>query len=94
MTTKNLEGDRHENYGLSPRANQAKCFAARDLDGVLADYGENGVLFGHGDALRRPNAIKTVFAELPNSQNQVFPSPEDSDQSKTTMHTSFGAPKP
>lgn len=45
-------------------AYHAKCLAARDIDGVLAGYSEDAVFFGHGDVLRGPNAIKTVFEAL------------------------------
>ncbi len=45
-----------------------KCFAARDMEGVLADYSADAVFFGPEGALRGPNAIKPasekVFAEL------------------------------
>lgn len=45
-------------------APHAKCFAARNIDGLLADYSDDAVFFGHGDVLRGPNAIKIVFDEL------------------------------
>jgi ketosteroid isomerase-like protein len=36
-----------------------KCFADRDLDGVLADYSPDAVFFGPEGILRGPNAIRT-----------------------------------
>ena len=41
-----------------------KCFADRDLDGVLADYSADAVFFGPEGALRGPNAIKPVFERM------------------------------
>jgi ketosteroid isomerase-like protein len=41
-----------------------KCFANRDIDGVLADYSEDAVFFGSEGALRGPNAIKPVFERM------------------------------
>lgn len=41
-----------------------KCFAARDIDGVLADYSADVVFFGPEGALRGPNAIKPVFERM------------------------------
>jgi ketosteroid isomerase-like protein len=41
-----------------------KCFAARDMDGVLADYSADAVFFGPEGALRRPNSIKLVFERM------------------------------
>ena len=38
-----------------------KCFAARDLDGLLADYAADAVFFGPEGAFRGPDAIKPVF---------------------------------
>jgi ketosteroid isomerase-like protein len=35
-----------------------KCFADRDLDGLLADYSRDAVFFGPEGALRGPSAIK------------------------------------
>jgi ketosteroid isomerase-like protein len=40
-----------------------KCFAARDMDGVL-DYSADTVFFGPEGALRGPNAIKPVFERM------------------------------
>ena len=41
-----------------------KCFAARDMDGVLADYLADALFFGPEGALRGPNAIKPVFEKM------------------------------
>jgi hypothetical protein len=42
-----------------------KCFAGRDLDGVLADYsGGRGVFWPRRRKLRRPNAIQPVFERM------------------------------
>jgi ketosteroid isomerase-like protein len=41
-----------------------KCFAARDMEGVLADYSVDAVFFGPEGALRGPNAIKPVFEKI------------------------------
>jgi ketosteroid isomerase-like protein len=41
-----------------------KCFAARDMDGVLADYSADAVFFRPEGALRGPNAIKPVFERM------------------------------
>ncbi len=41
-----------------------KCFADRDLDGVLADYSADAVFFGPEGALWGPNAIKPVFERM------------------------------
>jgi len=41
-----------------------KCFADRDLDGLLADYSADAVFFSSEGALRGPNAIKPVFERL------------------------------
>jgi ketosteroid isomerase-like protein len=41
-----------------------KCFADRDLDGVLADYSPDAVFFGPEGTRRGPNAIKPVFAKM------------------------------
>ncbi len=41
-----------------------KCFAARDMDGVLADYSADAVFFGLEGALRGSNAIKPVFERM------------------------------
>src|SRR5258708_37258677 len=49
-----------------------KCFADRDMEGVLADYSADAVFFGPEGALRGPNAIKPasekVFAGLPKAR--------------------------
>jgi hypothetical protein len=68
-----------------------KCFAARHMDGVLADYSADAVFFGPEGALHGPNAIKPVFNKCsPSSLNQVRPLPEGSDELRGNMHTSFG----
>ena len=41
-----------------------KCFANRDLNGLLADYSADAVFFGPEGALRGPAAIKPVFERL------------------------------
>jgi len=41
-----------------------KCFGERDLDGVLADYSSDAVLFIPGGPLRGPAAIKPFFQAL------------------------------
>jgi hypothetical protein len=41
-----------------------KCFAARDIDGVMEDYPPDAVYFGLEGLLRGPNAIKPVFEKL------------------------------
>jgi ketosteroid isomerase-like protein len=41
-----------------------KCFAERDLDGVLADYSPDAVLFIPGGPLRGHAAIKPFFQAL------------------------------
>ena len=41
-----------------------KCFAARDLDGLLADYSLDALIFGLEGAFRGPDAIKPVFEKL------------------------------
>ena len=41
-----------------------KCFAARDMDGVLADYSADAVFFRPEGARRGPNAIKPVFERM------------------------------
>jgi len=38
-----------------------KCFGENDLDGVLADYSSDAVLFVPGRPLRGPDAIKPFF---------------------------------
>jgi ketosteroid isomerase-like protein len=38
-----------------------KCFGENDLDGVLADYSSDAVLFTPGRALKGPDAIKPFF---------------------------------
>lgn len=41
-----------------------KCFRARDIDALLADYSPDAVFFGPEGALRGPDAIKSVFEKL------------------------------
>ena len=41
-----------------------KSFAARDLDGVLADYSSDAVLFVPSGPLKGPDAIKPLFEAL------------------------------
>lgn len=41
-----------------------KCFYENDLDGVLADYASDAVLFVPGRSLKGPEAIKAFFQAL------------------------------
>ena len=41
-----------------------KCFNENDLEGVLADYSSDAVLFVPGRPLKGPNAIKPFFQAL------------------------------
>jgi ketosteroid isomerase-like protein len=41
-----------------------KCFGENDLDGVLADYSPDAVLFIPGGPLKGPDAIKPFFQAL------------------------------
>jgi ketosteroid isomerase-like protein len=41
-----------------------RSFAEKDVDGVLADYASNAVLFIPGGPLRGPAAIKPFFQDL------------------------------
>jgi len=41
-----------------------KCFYEKDLDGVVADYASDAVLFIPGGPLRGPAAIKPFFQTL------------------------------
>jgi|SRR5215469_1984765 len=41
-----------------------KCFGARDIDGLVADYAPDAVFFGPEGAFRGPNAIQPVFERL------------------------------
>jgi ketosteroid isomerase-like protein len=41
-----------------------KCFSARDMEGVLADYSADAVFFGPEEAPRGPNAIKPAFEKI------------------------------
>jgi len=41
-----------------------KCFGAGDLEGILADYSSDAVLFTPAGLLKGPDAIKPVFQAL------------------------------
>ena len=41
-----------------------KCFASRDLDGLVGDYSADAVFFGPEGALRGRDAIRRVFERL------------------------------
>ena len=41
-----------------------KCFGENDLDGVLADYSSDAVLFVPGKPLKGPHTIKPFFQAL------------------------------
>lgn len=41
-----------------------KCFAKRDLDGVMADYSEDAVFLGPNGALLGRNAIQSFFQTI------------------------------
>jgi ketosteroid isomerase-like protein len=41
-----------------------QSFAERDVDGVLADYSSDAVLFAPGGPLKGPEAIKPLFESL------------------------------
>jgi ketosteroid isomerase-like protein len=41
-----------------------KSFSESDLDGILAGYAADAVLFGPDGALKGPNAIKPLFESL------------------------------
>jgi ketosteroid isomerase-like protein len=41
-----------------------KCFAEYDLDGVLADYSSDALLFAPTGPLKGPDAIKPLFKAL------------------------------
>jgi ketosteroid isomerase-like protein len=41
-----------------------RCFAQKDLDGVVADYAPDAVFFIPGTSLRGPEAIKPFFKTL------------------------------
>src|SRR5215469_15517763 len=41
-----------------------KSFAARNLDGILADYSSDAVLFSPAGPLKGPDAIKPLFQTL------------------------------
>jgi ketosteroid isomerase-like protein len=44
--------------------NHLKCFGENDLDGVLADYSLDAVLFVPAGPLKGPAAIKPLFQAL------------------------------
>lgn len=41
-----------------------KCFAERDIEGVLADYSSDAVFFSPAGPLKGPDAIKPIFQTL------------------------------
>ncbi len=41
-----------------------RCFAERDLDGVLADYSPDAVLFSPAGPLKGPDGIRPLFQTL------------------------------
>ena len=45
-------------------AHHRKCFAARDLDELMADYSADAVFFSPEGALRGPDVIRGVFEKL------------------------------
>ena len=45
-------------------AHHLKCFAARDLDGLMEDYAADAVFFTLGGVLRGREAIRGVFEKL------------------------------
>ena len=45
-------------------AHHLKCFAARDLDGLMEDYAADAVFFTLGGMLRGREAIRGVFEKL------------------------------
>jgi len=45
-------------------AHHFKCFAARDLDGIMADYSVDALFFTPDGALRGTEAIRGVFEKL------------------------------
>ena len=45
-------------------AHHLKCFAARDLDGILADYSVDALFLSVEGALRGPDAIRAVFEKV------------------------------
>ena len=45
-------------------AHHFKCFADRDLDGIVADYSADALFFTLDDVLRSPEAIRGVFEKL------------------------------
>jgi ketosteroid isomerase-like protein len=45
-------------------AHHLKCFAARDLDGLMSDYAADALFFTPDGVLRGPEAIRGVFEKL------------------------------
>jgi len=45
-------------------AHHGKCFADRDLDGIMADYAPDAVFFSGDGVVRGPEAIRAVFEGL------------------------------
>jgi ketosteroid isomerase-like protein len=45
-------------------AHHFKCFADRDLDGIMADYAADALFFTPDGVLRGPEAIRGVFEKL------------------------------
>ena len=45
-------------------AHHLKCFAARDLNGIMLDYSSDAVFFSPEGALRGHAAIRSVFEKL------------------------------
>jgi ketosteroid isomerase-like protein len=45
-------------------AHHLKCFAARDIDGIVSDYSADAVFFSVDGAVRGPDAIRAVFEKL------------------------------
>ena len=44
--------------------NHLKCFASRNLEGILADYSASAVLFTPGGVLKGPDEIKPLFQRM------------------------------
>jgi nicotinamidase-related amidase len=45
-------------------AHHFKCFADRDLDGIMVDYSDDALFFTPDGVVRGPEAIKSVFGRL------------------------------
>jgi len=45
-------------------AHHFKCFAGRDLNGILADYSADALFFSPEGVLRGPEAIRGIFEKL------------------------------